>query len=105
MAKKKQESAGGAVVAAKPIDEAKVLGLIVKMAPEVKGVDTLQNAVVNLLTEYDRTKRKLAEKPTSSGDNLGEVLAGIKRIESSLQQTKEQLSIMRQYGVGAVAQK
>ena len=101
MAKKKVEEA--TTVSAKPIDEAKALKLVMGMCPEIKA-DTLQNALVNLLTEYDRAKRKLAEVPTQevnkSLSNETEILAGIKRIEESLNNVKMQFSTMRQYGVG-----
>lgn len=105
MAKKKAGEAGSpaAPVAAKPIDEAKALKLIKGMNPEIQG-DTLQNVLVNLLTEHDRAKRKLAEVPVvKEGQPVSDssaILAGIKRIEESLNNVKMQFSTMRQYGVG-----
>lgn len=103
MAKKKQ-IAGEAVVV-QPINEEKVTNLILKMVPEVKG-DNLQNVIVNLLTEYDRLKRNTTEvkaQPEKPMNKESEILEAIKRLEGSLQQVKEQFSIMRQYGIGAVA--
>jgi hypothetical protein len=100
-----QVAGEGAVEAAviAPINEAKVKELILRMAPEVKG-ENLQNVIVNLLTEYDRLKRSANETKTETTiQSDTQVLEGIKRIEASLSQVKEQFSIMRQYGVGAVA--
>lgn len=103
MAKKKAGEAVPPAATAKPIDEVKALKLIKGMFPEVQG-DTLQNALVNLMTEHDRAKRKLAEVPAvQEGQPVSDsaaILAGIKRIEESLNNVKMQFSTMRQYGVG-----
>lgn len=90
---------------AKPIDEAKVLSLIKQMVPATSKATTLQDGVTHLLSEFDKLRRQAAEVKTPAGDvgSAAQILEGIGRLEKSLQQLKEQFSIMRQYGVGAAA--
>ena len=102
----KKENAGEVKTATPPINEVKVLGLIHAMIPESRAkADTLQNGVTFVLGEYNRVKIALSEAlknaPTAgSGGSNAEVLAGIKRLEDSLNNVKMQFSTMRQYGMG-----
>lgn len=83
------------------VNEGKVLKLIHQMVPESRerGVN-LQEAIMYLLAEVDRLRRQLKEAPEKGTGDMGAVLAGIKRLETSLQNVKEQFSTMRQYGIG-----
>ena len=89
--------------AAKPIDEAKVLQLIHRMAPQLKDkCPTLQDGVTVILAENDRLKRQVAELEkqgggsATPGNGLGNIEAGIKRLEDSLKLVKENLSYVLQ---------
>lgn len=90
------------VQALTPQKQFKVLDLIHKMAPGlIKPNASLQDAVMQLLADNDKLRRQAAVAPAPGKENQGEVLAGIKRIEASLQNVKDQFSTMRQYGIGA----
>lgn len=95
----------GEVQTGKPIDEAKALALVKRMTPGAVQAQTLQEGLTLVLAENDKLRRKVDAAPKAGeGQAPGsEILAGIKRLEESLKQLKEQLSIMRQYGVGAGA--
>lgn len=103
----KKAGEAGPETALPPINEAKTLQLIYMMCPQSREKATnLKDGVAWLLAEVDRQKRQITDLekvvpgPSIQGGGNGEVLAVCQRIETSLKQFKEQLSTMRQYGVG-----
>ena len=96
--KKLKAAAPTEYTGARPIDETKVLKLIHGMVPDSRKAANLQDAVMFLLAEVDRMSRAAAA-PAAGKDS--EVLEWVKKTYASLDNVKQQISVMRQYGIGA----
>src|SRR3990167_6772233 len=95
VAKAKKEVKVGEAVDAK---EAKLLSWIRSQVPDAAKCPNVQEACIYLANEL--RKARSTQQKTEGGDSPSEVLAGVRRIEASLQNLKEQFSTMRQFRVG-----
>lgn len=84
--------------------EKKLITLVKGMVPQTANKETLEDVVLALVEVVNKQAVALQEKPQAAAGGSEEIMAGIKRIEDSLKQVKEQFATMRQYGIGMAGQ-
>lgn len=88
-------------------EQKKLIALVHGLMPELKSKETVKDVVLGFIELVNKKNIALDEalkaRPAGGAAGSDDVLAGLKRVEDSLRQLKDQFATMRQYGIGMPA--